>query len=326
MKNILITGVAGFIGSNLANECIKIGLNVDGVDDFSNGHKEFVPIGMRTLYSNDFSDKNIVDNVEHGVYDTIFHLAAMPRVSYSVEHPYETNDVNVTKTLKLFEALRKVGNRTKLIFASSSSVYGGATVDQYGKVIGQSESDTKHPVSPYALQKSIIEDYAVMYANYYKCNIASMRFFNVFGKNQLGGSPYSTAISAWLTAIKFGKKLRFDGDGTQSRDMCHVDNVIHALILAGKSANIFNGDVYNVATGTRISNNEILWLINQRLPNKGMIMAPTRMGDVKHTLANISKIKNDLKYKPIVDVKTGIDMTIDWYTTNWEQIKMLSSI
>jgi len=194
---IMVTGGAGFIGSNLVNRSIKEGLNVKIVDDLSNGNKHFLSTtALNNLMVSDFASDEVLSEIRYGGYDAVIHLAAVPRVSYSVEHPLETNDTNVSKTLRLMEACR--GNVRRFVFASSSSVYGDS------KSLPTSEDDDKRPNSPYALQKSIIEDYLKLYHKLYGLDSASLRFFNVFGPNQLGDSPYSTAISAWLTAIKNG--------------------------------------------------------------------------------------------------------------------------
>ena len=188
---VLVTGGAGFIGSNLAKRCLDEGWEVDIVDDMSNGHMEFVPHGHPVI-TKDFAHPDVIHEIKQGRYDVVFHLAAVPRVSYSVEHPLETNHTNVSRTLALMDACRD--NVRRFVFASSSSVYGGADV------LPTHEGIKKNPKSPYALQKSIIEDYLVMYRDLYKLESCALRFFNVFGPNQLGDSPYATAVSAWLTA------------------------------------------------------------------------------------------------------------------------------
>ena len=179
MQSVLLTGGAGFIGSNLAKALVNLGVNVDIVDNMSNGHIEFVPKGCNLIVS-DFSDDKVLQGVKSGKYDVVFHLAAIPRVSYSVEHPVETHETNVNATLKLMDACR--GNINRFVFASSSSVYGGADV------LPTPPSSPKNPKSPYALQKSIIEDYLNLYYSLYGMDSVSLRFFNVFGPNQLGDS------------------------------------------------------------------------------------------------------------------------------------------
>lgn len=316
---VLITGIAGFIGSNLAQRCLKEGWEITGVDDFSNGHREFLPDNDDVgFYAADFSAKYVLQSIRDEKYDIVFHLAANPRVSYSVEHPFETNDVNVTKTLKLMDACR--GNIKRFVFASSSAVYGQANS------LPTSTSAEKKPNSPYGLQKSIIEDYLTLYNTLYGFESVALRFFNVFGPNQLGGSPYSCAISAWLTAIKKGQPCRSDGDGSQTRDMCHVDNVVEACVLAAKSLDPLKARRLNVATGQAISNADILKILLNTYSTAYAVEAPWRVGDVMHTLADITTTKHVLNYVPVKNVLDGINETMKWYDENWEVIKDMVSI
>jgi len=317
--HVLITGGAGFIGSNLVARCLKEGWLVDTVDDLSNGHLEFLPTGQ-TCIQDDFSSQRILKEIRNGRYDLVFHLAAVPRVSYSVEHPIETNDVNITRTLNLIHACR--GNVKRFIFASSSSVYGGGAAGS-GGISPTHENMPKDPKSPYALQKSVIEDYLKLYNQLYGLDSACLRFFNVFGPNQLGGSPYATAVSAWLTAIKEGRPMRCDGDGSQSRDMCYVDNVTEACVKAGWCTARLNAECFNVACGDRTTNMEILEALKKRYPNAAVEMAPWRPGDVMHTLADVSKSQRVLGYTPLVRFWDGLEKTIDWYENNWEQISKM---
>lgn len=306
MKRVLITGGAGFIGSNLAKRCVEEGWEVTITDDLSNGHEFFVPYGIKKFYKTDFVDHSILEKVRYGRFDVIFHLAAIPRVGYSVEYPVQTNDVNVSKTLLLMNQARD--NVSRFVFASSSSVYGGVDV-----ISGSTfESITKNPRSPYALQKSIIEDYLQVYNDLYGLESTSLRFFNVFGPNQLGSSPYACAVSSWLTAIKNGVPMRSDGTGEQSRDLCYIDNTVDACVLAAKTTTKLKGRRYNIACGERTTNNQILEFLMKRYPNASKIDAPWRPGDVMHTHANIERAKQELGYEPKVKVWNGIEKTIEW--------------
>lgn len=311
---VLITGAAGFIGSNLAKRCLNEGWTVSGVDDLSNGRLEFVTKGVK-FYRASFTAKHVIRSIQNKEYDVVFHLAAIPRVSYSVEHLVETNHTNVTETLKLLEACK--GNVKRVVFASSSSVYGGA------EKLPTHELTPRSPKSPYALQKAVIEDYLKLYSELYGMDSASMRFFNVFGANQLGNSPYATALSAWMTAIKMGLPMRSDGDGTQSRDLCHVDNVTHACVLAAKFEGTLGADVFNVACGDRTSNNEILEHLMKLYPDAKRIDAPWRAGDVMHTQADIRKIETVLGYTVQTRVWEGVEKTVKWYEDCWSQIQKM---
>lgn len=312
---VLITGAAGFIGSNLVARCVKEGYHVTGVDDLSNGHVEFLPRNFDRLVVSDFSSQEVLDSIKLKNFDAVIHLAAVPRVSYSVEHPLETNDTNVSKTLALMNACR--GNVKRFVFASSSSVYGGADV------LPTPETCVKNPKSPYALQKSIIEDYLKLYKQLYGLDSAVLRFFNVFGPNQLGDSPYSTAVSAWLTSILSGKSMRSDGDGSQSRDMCYVDNVVDVCVRAAQHSTDLNAETFNVACGDRNTNRSILEYLMKKFPFATYHDAQWRPGDVMHTQADITKTSETLGYTPLVKFWEGLDKTIDWYVSNWDLIKSM---
>jgi UDP-N-acetylglucosamine/UDP-N-acetylgalactosamine 4-epimerase len=268
------------------------------------------------IWKNDFAHKNVLTSIISGNFDYVVHLAAIPRVGYSVAHPVKTNKVNVSKTLKLMDACVK-GKVKRFIFASSSSVYGDASPKP------SVESAIKSPQSPYALQKSIIEDYLKMYNTFYGLDSVCLRFFNVFGPNALGSSPYATALASWLTSIKKGEKMRSDGDGTQSRDLCYVDNVVSAIQKSITSTTNLNANCYNVACGESVTNQQIIDCLLKRYSGSSVVSAPERLGDVKHTLANIQRARTDLGYVPIVNVWEGILKTCDWYDSNWSWISKL---
>jgi UDP-N-acetylglucosamine 4-epimerase len=316
IKRALLTGAAGFVGSNLFKELLNKGIEVDAVDDLSNGHLDFLPESFRdSLIKEDFSSALVLDLIKTKKYDVVFHIAAIPRVSYSVEYPLETNDVNVSKTLQLMDACR--GNIRRFVFASSSSVYGDTSN------LPTSITCEKNPKSPYALQKSIIEDYLKLYYDLYGLDSVCLRFFNVFGPHQLGDSPYSTAVGAWLTSIYSGKSMRSDGDGSQSRDMCYVDNVVDACIKSAEAKNDLKSVRLNVACGERVTNKEILNYLLSKYPNAKYHDAPWRPGDVMHTQADISTTKEVLGYVPLVRFWEGLDKTIQWYENDWDKIKRL---
>ena len=329
MKRALVTGGAGFIGSNLVKELVKTGWFVDIVDNMSNGHMELLEgLTVRQLpnsfflkhykdqvkdrdqkevlfVEDEFANLAMLQHVYDKNYDVIFHQAAIPRVSYSVENPSETTDTNIADTVRLFEAA--AGNVKKVIFASSSSVYGGADN------LPTAETEAKNPKSPYAWQKSAIEDYAKLCADLYNMDITCLRYFNVFGPGQYGDSPYSTAVSAWCHAIKNGLECRSDGDGAQTRDMCYIDNVVHANIKAAQSPPA-SGECFNVACGDYVSNREILEWLSQRYGEKVKIrQAPERPGDVKHTQANILKSKSQFGYEVKVRFWEGLEKTVKWW-------------
>ena len=334
MKKALVTGGCGFIGSNLVKALVKQGWQVDIVDDMSNGHLELLEeLKFKTLpnssfiyhfmqqikgsvkrsrntvlvIQDDFAAPSLLDYIKTDAYDIIFHQAAVPRVSYSVEHPYETTVTNIAKTVALFDAAK--GHVKRIVNASSSSVYGGAN-----KLPTKESENRKSPKSPYAWQKSAIEDYSKICWSLYKLDVVNLRYFNVFGPGQYGDSPYSTAVSAWCHAIKNGLECRSDGDGEQSRDMCYVDNVVSANILAANVDGHFGGLQYNVACGDRTSNNQILNYLKEKFGDKVKIKhAPERLGDVKHTQADIAYASSDFGYKPLVNFWEGLERTIKWW-------------
>tara|TARA_B100000035_G_scaffold310872_1_gene319439 strand:+ start:1120 stop:2115 length:996 start_codon:yes stop_codon:yes gene_type:complete len=329
MKTALVTGGCGFIGSNLVKELVRLGWQVDVVDNMSGGHLELLEgLNLRVLpngsfytaftnqrhsrenqvlvIQDDFSDDNVLNGIYQGIYDVIFHQAAMPRVGYSVDNPAQTTNENISKTIKLFEAA--AGSVDRIVWASSSSVYGGA------ENLPTKETELKDPKSPYAWQKSAIEDFSKLAYDLYGLDIVCLRYFNVFGPGQYGDSPYSTAVSAWCHAIKNGQECRSDGDGEQTRDMCYIDNVVSANILAAQRKEAFKGSCYNIACNRKISNNEILEALKDRFKEKVKVKhAPERLGDVKHTRADISKAKQDFGYEPLVYFWEGLEKTIRWW-------------
>lgn len=316
MSRILVTGAAGFIGSNLSNKLLQLGTPPDCVDNLVNGHVQLLDERLHEeyLFIQDFSSEFVLDRIRAGVYDVVYHMAAVPRISYSVENPLLTHDANVTKTMKLIDACR--GNVRRLVFASSSSVYGGGDGS-----FPIHESCSKNPKSPYALQKSQIEDVLSLYWEIYKLESVSLRFFTVFGPGQIGSSPYATAVSAWLTAIKKGLPMRSDGDGSQSRDLCYIDNTVDACVKAGTTTNELMGRQYNVACGDRITNHEILEFLKDRYPAAKSYDAHWREGDAMHTQADVTRAFREFGYSPETKFWQGLEKTINWFERNWEFIK-----
>lgn len=327
----LVTGGAGFIGSNLVNRLVRSGWTVDVVDDLSNGRVEFlnglnlkfVPVFVLDQYEQkyeslrsydqvlffeaDFEHEAILARVRKGCYDRVFHLAANPRVSYCVENPAKTTDINVTRTVSLVEAINASPNKPRLIFSSTCAVYGNALE------LPTPETTTPSPMSPYGLQKWMVEEFLKMSSVLYGTDAVSLRYYNVYGPNQLGDSPYSTAISAWCSKVKLGESLRSDGDGEQTRDMIFVDDVVRANILAATRDERFFGDVINIGTGKRISNNKILELFKSNFENVSIVNAQARQGDVRDTQADNQKAKNLLAWFPQVSLEDGLKKTWEWW-------------
>lgn len=311
-KNILVTGCAGFIGSNFIKtfkeEFPKT--KIIGIDDFSTGRKDALDKSI-IFYEGSITDQKFINNIfKKYKPEYVFHFAALPRVSYSVEKPVETSEANIMGTINLLDASRK--NKTKrFIYSSSSSVYGGA------KKLPTKESENfPDPKSPYAVQKYTGEPFCKIFSELYGLETICLRYFNVFGPGQYGDSPYSTVVSAWLESLYFPKKKKafIEGNGTQSRDFCYIDNVVSANILAMKSNKKLYGETVNVAHGERTTVNEVKKKI-EKFTGKKIVLEkrPTRIGDVKHTLADLSKIKKLLGYTPKIKFDEGLKKTIEWF-------------
>lgn len=306
--NILITGGAGFIGSNLVKNLLETTEHSITVIDRDIGNIDFLnklTKGLRSfsVITSDYADccENFLINNK---IDTVIHLAAVPRVGYSVEHPSSTTLENVYKTVRLLKACHM--HVSKFVFASSSSVYGGADI------LPTPESYPLNPKSPYALQKQVGEQYCKLFSELYGIDTVCLRFFNVFGPEQYVNSAYATVVANWCNAIKNNKPILLDGDGTQSRDFCYVENIVQAIKLVTESEQKFNGDVFNVGNQEQTSLNDIVNYFKEKQFNFTIENKSSRIGDVKHTKADITKIKK-LGYTPKVDFWTGLEKTIKWW-------------
>lgn len=316
--SILVTGCAGFIGSNFVRQfrARYPATTVVGLDDFSSGRRAAVDPSIR-FYEGSILDEVLLKKIftQH-VPEFVFHFAALPRVSYSVEHPAKTTEVNILGTVRLLDQARQHGTK-RFIFSSSSSVYGGAK-----KLPTRESENPPNPQSPYALQKFVGEPFCQMFSRLYGLDTVCLRYFNVFGPGQYGDSPYSTVVSAWLESLYFPKrqadgsvKLPFlEGDGSQSRDFCYVDNVVAANTAAMEHKGDLRGEVINVGHGERTSLLEVKKLIEKETGRTLELekRAP-RVGDVAHTQADITKARQMLDYSPAVDFAEGLKRTVAWY-------------
>lgn len=311
-KPIFVTGCAGFIGSNFVRQMKAVMPNVViiGIDDFSTGRKDALDRSI-IFYEGSILDEKLLEKIySRHKPEYVFHFAALPRVSYSVQYPRRTSEANIIGTVALLEASKKHGVK-RLVYSSSSSVYGGAK-----KLPTRESENPPDPKSPYAAQKYSSEQFCKIFSALFGIDTVCLRYFNVFGPGQYGNSPYSTVISAWLESLYFPakKKAFLEGDGTQSRDFCYVDNVVMANILAMKSKKDFKGEAINIAHGERTKINEVKRLIEAHTGKKLRLENRLpRVGDVRHTHADISKAAKLLGYKPAVRFKEGIARTVAWF-------------
>jgi len=311
MKNLwLVTGGAGFIGSHIVDELVKMGERVRVLDNFSAGSIENLKDvkDKIEIIEGDIKDFETVKKSVKGV-DYVIHQAAMRSVPKSVDDPRSANDNNINGTLNILIVSKEEGVK-KVVYASSSSVYGDC------KKFPQKETFTPAPISPYAVSKLAAEYYCVMFSKTYGLPTVSLRYFNVFGPRQPAESMYSVVIPKFIELSLSKKPLEIHWDGKQSRDFTYVSNVVDANIKAALS-NKANGKVYNVGCGASISLLEIARLLEKflgyKLERKFM---PKRAGDVRKTYADISLIKKDLGYRPKVGFEEGLLKTLEWFKNN----------
>lgn len=299
LKKVLVTGGAGFIGSHLVDALVARGVAVTVLDDLSTGKHENIAHHTNgvTFIEGSITDHDIVMRAAEGV-DTIFHLAAVASVQKSIEHPLETHETNTTGTLAIFEAARKL-SINKVVYASSSAVYGDLPD------MPKTESSQCCPKTPYGLHKMIGEAYAKLYYELHGVKSVGSRFFNVYGSRQDASSPYSGVISLFAKLLNDGKQPNIYGDGTATRDFVHVSDVVEANLLAAESDVDF--DVFNIATGKEIAINELLQTMNKALGTDiAPVYQPERAGDIKRSVADISKAQKVLGWSPKTALQEGI--------------------
>jgi len=313
----IVTGGCGFIGFNLCKKMVRENHQILVIDDLSSGRESNVIEDVVPYRFEKIQTPGVLE-VAVGEFkpDVIFHLAAIPRISRSVEDPVETTDANTMGTLAVLDSVRKFSPDTRVIISSSSSVYGGA--DQ----LPTPEDYPANPQSPYALQKHQADQWAKMYAKLYEIDVVSLRYFNVFGAHSYYGGAYSTVLSAWLYYLYVDQTIKpfLEGDGTQTRDFAYVDNVVNANILAATHDDPFCGELFNIAQGQSHSLLQVKNLL-ERISGKTLeleIRSP-RIGDVKHTLADISKARNILNYRPTIDFEFQVEVMSEWYKNEYPQ-------
>ena len=308
MSNYLVTGGAGFIGSHLCEELVRRGHTVRVADSLITGKRSNLDhISNVEFLEGDLADVAFAQRAAAGM-DYVLHQAAIPSVPRSVKDPITSNRANVDATVNILVAARDAGVK-RLVFAASSSAYGNTPT------LPKHEDMPTNPLSPYALQKVVGEQYLQMFTRLYGLETVSIRYFNVFGPRQDPSSPYSGVISVFATALLENRSPAIYGDGEQTRDFTYVANVVDGVLRACEAPNA-SGEVINVATGGRISLND---LFRKMRGIAGATVEPThvetRAGDVRDSQADISKAQRLLGYAPTVTFEQGLANTVEWYRT-----------
>ena len=313
MSKILVTGGAGFIGSNIVEKLLQMEQvsTVRVIDNLSNGFKknldEFMEHPKFEYVWGDIRDYNTCEQACQGM-NLVCHQAALGSVPRSINDPVTSNNVNITGTLNIFTAAKNTG-LNRVVYAASSSTYGDS------KTLPKVEENIGNPLSPYAVTKLVNELYAQVYADLYEINFIGLRYFNVFGPKQDPNGAYAAVIPLFMKAILNNTPPTINGDGLQSRDFTYIDNAVQANIKALFTDNeeALN-QVYNVAVGDRVTlldlyNNLAKIAQTDLKPNFG----PPRPGDVRHSQADISKAKRLLNYDPKIKVEKGLELAYEWY-------------
>ena len=309
----LVTGGAGFIGSNLCEAILNLGYQVRCLDDLSTGKQENVDLFMENqdyeFIKGDIKDFDVCFNATRGV-DFVLHQAAWGSVPRSIELPLFYNANNIGGTLNMLEASRQSGIK-KFVYASSSSVYGD---EPYQPVIEGTEGNL---LSPYALTKRTCEEWAKQYTMHYGLETIGLRYFNVFGRRQDPDGAYAAVIPKFIKQLMNDERPTIHGDGKQSRDFVYIENVIEANLKACLSGHEAAGQAYNVAFGEREYLIDIFGILAKTLGKRiNPIFGPERHGDIKHSGADISKAKRLLGYEPSYNFEQGISEAIEWYKAN----------
>ncbi len=320
-KTWLVTGAAGFIGSNLLEALLVLNQNVVGLDNFATGHQYNLDEVKTEVSDNqwqnfqfiegDIRDYQMCKNALEGV-DYVLHQAALGSVPRSIADPITSNAANITGFLNILQAAKEADVKS-FTYAASSSTYGDhPALPKVEKNIGK-------PLSPYAVTKYVNELYAGVYARTYGFKTIGLRYFNVFGKRQDPDGAYAAVIPKWTSAMIGQKELFINGDGETSRDFCFIENTVQMNILAATASDAAKDQIYNVAVGDRTSLNNLFSAIKDAL-NKNQMdirLEPTyrdfREGDVRHSQADISKAKKALGYQPMFNISEGIDKAMPWY-------------
>ena len=318
----LVTGAAGFIGSNLVETLLRLGQRVVGLDSFATGHRHNLDevqalVGDEAwrnwiLLEGDIRDAATCRQACTGV-DYVLHQAALGSVPRSIEDPLTTNEANITGFVNMLIAARDARVR-RFVYAASSSTYGDHPD------LPKIEERIGNPLSPYAVTKLVNELYAAVFARTYGFRSIGLRYFNIFGQRQDPDGAYAAVIPRWFAALLKGEPVSINGDGETSRDFCFIDNCVQANLLAATAPEEAADQVYNVAFGERTSLNELFALIRERVADRvpaardaEPVYRDFRAGDVRHSLADITKAGCLLGYAPEYSVRAGLDKAADWY-------------
>ncbi|TCT10989.1 SDR family oxidoreductase [Paralcaligenes ureilyticus] len=321
-KTWLVTGCAGFIGSNILETLLTLNQNVVGLDNFATGHQYNLDEVQKTVtpeqwarfafHRGDIRDLAACQTAVKGV-DYVLHQAALGSVPRSLADPISTNEVNIGGFLNVLVAARDAGVKS-FVYAASSSTYGDH------EALPKVEDRIGRPLSPYAVTKFVNELYADVFARSYGFGSIGLRYFNVFGKRQDPNGAYAAVIPKWVAAMIHGEQVVVNGDGETSRDFCFVENAVQANILAALAQPEGVNQVYNVAYNARTSLNELFEYLARALGNTGVVYdkqpvyADFRKGDVRHSQADISKAKRLLGYEPMHNIVQGLEVAMPWYT------------
>lgn len=323
----LITGVAGFIGSNLLETLLKLNQNVVGLDNFATGFQHNLDEVQSQVSEEQWNNFRFIEgdirNFEDcqaactGV-DYVLHQAALGSVPRSIKDPITTNSANITGFLNMLTAARDA-EVTSFTYAASSSTYGDHPA------LPKIEDNIGKPLSPYAVTKYVNELYAEVFARTYGFKTIGLRYFNIFGKRQTPDGAYAAVIPKWTAAMISGDEVFINGDGETSRDFNFIENAVQANILAATATEEAKNQVYNVAVGGRTTLNTLFSALKEHLSTNGIsytqaaVYRDFRAGDVRHSQADITKVKNALGYEPQFDIIQGIEKAMPWYVKSLQQ-------
>lgn len=317
----LITGVAGFIGSNLLEHLLKLDQTIIGLDNFATGHQHNLDEVQSLVTEAQWQKFHFIEgdireyetciSAVKGV-DYVLHQAALGSVPRSIEDPIASNSANISGFLNVLQASKEEGVKS-FTYAASSSTYGDHPA------LPKVEENIGNPLSPYAVTKYVNELYAGVYARSYGFKTIGLRYFNVFGKRQDPNGAYAAVIPKWIAALISGEDVYVNGDGETSRDFCFIENIVQMNILSATANEEAKGQIYNVAFGVRTTLNELYQIIKFELQsnnlevNSNLIYRSFRAGDVQHSQADISKAKGNLDYQPLYSLRDGIAKAVNWY-------------